>query len=288
MRGKRTFIAVLFSVLCALSADTVYLSNGDRITGTITGISAESIRIETGYGTFDIDRAWVEKGEFSTTAGFGRIEGAVLYFPFDGTLRNAAATEIRIGQSTVGEYTKGYDGSDGEAVYSRGTGQFIVLNTPERIRDADNLTIAFWVRVEKAVPTTYLFSIWDTTSDNKAAGKIAICVFNWNLVVYLVDANGTVYAYSIQSAVTQNTWEHFAFTAEPGFLTVYKNGEVLQEFSSRYERLNRETVPVRIFTAVYGSEKELKTYNAKAALDELYLWDKVLTPDEIVVLALDE
>ena len=77
MKKTALLISVLFAALAAASAEDIQLKDGTKLSGTITGVTAEKFQVKTAYGQIEVPRAEIVSISFPDNAPKKDAEAAV-------------------------------------------------------------------------------------------------------------------------------------------------------------------------------------------------------------------
>ena len=285
----------IFFICFALHADTIYLMNGDKISGSIKLITDEQVVIKTEYGNMEIDRTKITYGEFGERpveldeetydSSDKSMPGPVIYFPLNGTVKNDTPEKTTILDNSIKSYGNDQNSAKNEAAYSDGSGQYFSAQVSRKISDCDDFTLRVRFKTFESKRTQYLVSIWQSVQDGKALGKFAVCYSNGYFIAYLADQQGNYYTVSVEEAITPLTWTDLIFSVGPSSIVLYINGELAYESKRPFGLLQKTDIPAHFMTAVGGQNNDdFAKYNLYGFVSEIVIWDSGLTENQILSL----
>jgi len=279
----RTFLILfLAAVSVAAYADRLELVNGDVITGTIESVDESTVVILTEYGRLVVDRTAVRRGEFGLT-GDDLSDSLVFRFDFDGSLSDSTGRFTATNNGM--RFTTDRNGDSMSALRSDGSGTYLSLAPTPELDNLDEFTVAFWVQLEDLGARQYLLSKWNKADGETADGKFTVQASNGDITVYVVDPDGTYHRISAQSQIQAMTWQAVAVTFAAGRAAIYVDGELATSTRFGFTGLFSDTSPVLVMTAQAQTDEPFVYYNALGSMDDLRLYSRALSPDEIASLA---
>lgn len=138
-------------------------------------------------------------------------------------------------------------------------------NVPDLgLSQVDSFTISAWVKPDGIQPdyTGIVMNNGSTAGLNFRPGNVL--AYHWP---------GGAWWWNSGLVVDTAVWSHVALVAKPGSITVYLNGEAATH--------NTNISPVDIGTMKIGSYKGWGSRNYRGDIDEVCIWNKALTQDEI-------
>lgn len=217
----------------------------------------------------------------------------VAYFPFDGDLRDATGkfgeaepTGVTIGSVGRGEITF-VDGVVGKAV--KLPGRRALLLPEDLIKDYD-YTVAFWVYPEQFTrfTTTFFGAYIDRELKIHWISFVPFCWNNGTMLWARDEAQNVWYDGILSKNLELNKWQHVAIVVSNGQVKVYLNGEqVLTEV-----RINGQVNPAGLLPdafslkpgGVFALGANYWDAPFKGMFDELRIYDRPLSPDEVNAL----
>ncbi len=159
-----------------------------------------------------------------------------------------------------------------------------MIESTDKISGLDVFTLSFWIFFKTGTETRYFISKWDTTEGMKAEGKFAICSRNSSIYYYIVDSTGYYHTLKIDNALTSEEWIHITAVCGLGTMSLYINGELKssQGFNSNGLLFNES--PIYIMTAEAVNDEKWSYYNVDGLMDDLQLYSRELTANEILNL----
>ncbi len=296
------FFAVMLSLTLIVHADVIWLANGDKITGQIISMTEKTVKIKTEYGTIDIDRSRIVKGEFGdeetesdaaledpsssvSASSSGNIPAPLINFLFNSVVVNTGSQSVQIKINTVNTFDTDQLERKNESIYTTGDGEYFITTAPDALLNADQLTFRARFKIYNPVKTQYIVSMWESTSGDKAVGKFAVCYTYGNCVVYLADEAGNYYTIAAASAITPLAWTDLVLSVGKDKIYLYLNGKLVKEVNTPFSALQKSAIPIHFLTATGGpADTGLMTYNFNGNVSEISVWEVALTKDQILSL----
>ncbi len=205
-------------------------------------------------------------------------EGLYAYYPCDGSAEDLSGNNHQ-GTIVNGSFTGDRSSTSGSALLCNGSTTALIMPTSAELRQTP-LTIAFWMRVDD-----------ETLSDFLLAGKyLHPSGEGWLLMIEKKEIVGAFFydtfigsrldGPSMQSTV--GDWTHVAYVVDATFSTIYINGlRVVSGLGVGFTRATQSSEAPR-----FGSlESSLTGINGlKGAIDEIYVFRRALSNDEITKL----
>ena len=279
------FVAVtLVGSSVSASADRLELRNGDVITGTIQLMDSERIVIETEYGVMEVERGAVLRGEFGVADG-EVIDSLLFRFDFSGSVDDSAGLNLATNNGM--RFVADRYGSPGAALRSDGTGTYLSIAPTGELNSIEQFTLSFWVQLEDLGSTQYLFSKWDRADGETADGKFTVQTGGGNLTAYFVDPAGTYHWVTARAVLQSQIWHAVSVTFAGGRANIYVDGALAASDRFDFAGLSADTSPILVMTAQAQADNPFTYYNAIGAIDDLRLYSRALSPEEILSLAED-
>ncbi len=276
--------AALVALPICASADGLVLRNGDVITGTIQLMDAEHIVIQTEYGVLEVERSAVLRGEFGVPDG--EVNNSLLFkFDFNGVVDDSAGLNLATNNGML--FVADRHGSPAAALRSDGTGTYLSIAPTGELNSIEQFTLSFWVQLEDLGSTQYLFSKWRQADGQTADGKFTVQTGGGNLTAYYVDPTGTYHWLTARSVLQSQIWHAIAVTFAGGRANIYVDGVLAASDRFDFVGLLADTSPILVMTAQANTDNPFSFYNAIGTIDDLRLYSRALSPEEILLLAGD-
>jgi len=277
------FVAAVIGALpMVVTADRLELRNGDVITGTIQQMDGDRILIQTEYGVLEVERSAVLRGEFGIADG--EVTNALLFkFDFNGDLDDSAGLNLATNNGM--HFVTDRRGSPAAALRSDGTGTYLSIAPTGELNAIEQFTLSFWVQLEDLSSSQYLFSKWSRADGQTADGKFTVQTGGGNLTAYFVDPTGTYHWLTARAAVQSQVWHAVAVTFAGGRANIYVDGELAASDRFDFTGLLADTSPLLIMTAEAQTDQPFAYYNAVGTIDDLRLYSRALSPEEVLLLA---
>lgn len=287
MKGRRQAISVLVALTWLIvgvnaRADRLELRNGDVITGTIEQMDDSTIVIRTDYGTLDVQRDAVVRGEFGVPDG-QVLDALIFSFGFDGNLEDGAGSYLATNNGM--RFVADRHGAPAAALRSDGSGTYLSIAPTTELNTLNQFSIVFWVELEDLSSTGYLLSKWDRAEGDTADGKFTVQTVDGNLTVYLVDPAGGYHPLTARSALQALTWHAIALVFSGGRSSLYVDGQLVASDRFDFTSLFTDSSPILVMTARAQTAEPYSYYNTVGAIDDLRLYGRALSPDEVLTLA---
>lgn len=274
------FIAAILLV-APLYADRLELVNGDTITGRIISMSSDTILIETDYGTLEVSRSAVISGAFGLVAD--EPDDLLFYFNFNGVLADSVGHYVAANNGM--RFSADATGLPQAALRSDGTGTYLSIASSEEIDSLNELTVMFDIRLEDTGTTQYLISKWTRAESETADGKFTLQTAGGNLTLYVVAADGSYHRATARSVLTEGEWHSVALTFSRGRSLIYVDGVQVASTRFSFTELFADTAPILVMTAESQTGDPYAYYNCVGSIDELRLYSRALSPDEIAAIS---
>jgi uncharacterized protein YecT (DUF1311 family) len=203
--------------------------------------------------------------------------GLIAFYPFngnandqsgnghDGIVHGATLTTDRFGNPNSAYKFNGIDNS--------------ILVTLNELKRATSWTISFWVKVD-SLNRGGAFSLLTATPNYRADG------FWWHFwtdgtVAYRVHdgVSGQQLVNEVSAPIQAGIWQHHIITITKNQMVHYINGKSAFTWHMKFDpaKLNSDNLELRIGEG-YNYEN---CYNLSASIDEMYVFDRTLTDEEI-------
>jgi hypothetical protein len=264
-----------------VSADRLELANGDIITGTIERMDSETVTIATEYGVLQIDRDAVIGGAFGRP--IEEPTDLLLHLPLDGDLSDHAGDYVVVNNGM--RFVADAAGMPESAMRSDGSGTYLSIAASEELNRLNTFTVAFDIRLEENSSTQYLVSKWTRAEGSTADGKFTVQSSGGGITFYVVDSEGMYHWVSAQGVLTQNQWHSVALTFVSGRAAIYVDGLAVANGRFDSTDLLTDTAPLLIMTAEAETEDRFGHYNTVGSIDDVRLYGRALSPDEVAGLS---
>ena len=200
-------------------------------------------------------------------------DGLVLYLPFDEGSGDIAADLSGLGHDGQIDLPEWVDGQFGGALSFAGaeSGTFVTVESADDL-NVNELTFMAWVRA----------NTWDGTRQIVGKSVHGGCTGRTQYGLFSEGGGFTLRFETEAGRANINTdlppaseWVHIAFTSDGAIATLFINGEVVAE-GEVPGPLNANDDPLRI-----AQDCERTNYIFDGAIDEVRLWNRPLSDDEI-------
>ncbi|MBN2618321.1 MAG: LamG domain-containing protein [Spirochaetales bacterium] len=278
---KTLYIFILSLVGVIIFSDTLYLSNGNSVKGSIVSLNDTLVKIETQNGILEVSKDKIVRGEFF---GNGQeISGnTILEFLFDGKIKDSSGNAYPVKTKSI-PYDTGVLNDEGGAIKSSGNGEYFYIENSKTISDIEEFTLAMYIFPEDTSENTFLISNWGNTyKDGKADGRFSLSVKNRNIAYFVVDSNGYYQSVFAQDVIELKKWNSVAIRFTKGELSIYVNGATVASNKISENSLLKGNWPLYFLTAKNGDD--YKKYNFKGKLDKFMMLDSSLSDNELNLL----
>lgn len=196
--------------------------------------------------------------------------GMISWWGFNNGSPNDATTNVNHFTNFGATPATDRNGTANAAIAFNGTNQYMQCSTPGfQMGPTSNFTVSFWMnRPAQGYGVALMHGT--TTNGN----------FIWNFqtnttngIQYGTNKQGSAWAWA-QSTYTVGSWNHLVATFQSGAMTLYINGVQVATATYVHTGAAQTTLPLWLGRGVGGA------YFA-GSLDDLGLWNRVLTPAEI-------
>ncbi|MBN1699812.1 MAG: LamG domain-containing protein [Spirochaetales bacterium] len=286
-------------------ADTLELTNGDTITGTIVSMDEEKVIVQTDYGLLQIRREYIKEGIFTSNGegmsgqnmennpieGSGTekpanppVRGLIGEFLFNGNLLDTSGhSDILLNVNNTG-FGKGADNSEKSAIEADGTGKYLFTSSLKEFDECHSFSISLWVYIRNSTKSQYLISKWASSSGEKAEGKVALNIKVPAIRCFVVDAEGYHHNLHVAEAIKQEQWQHIVVICDMGELRLYVDNKLYGKKQYSFTRLKKDNAPLYILTAKANNARTWSYYNCDGLIDSLRIYDRMLSEAEIAAL----
>ena len=233
-------------------------------------------------GCSEVDRDAVLRGEFGLEEG-EVLDSLVFRFDFSGTLDDSAGNHQLTNNGM--RFVADRNGSPASAVRSNGNGTYLSIAPDSELNNLEQFTLSFRVQVEDLSTTQYLFSKWDRADGETAEGKFTLQTGAGNLTAYFVDPTGVYHWLVARSVIEVMNWHAVAVTFSGGRASIYVDGALAASSRFDFAGLYADVSPILVMTAEYRGEEAFTFHNAVGSIDDLRLYSRALSPEEVALLA---
>lgn len=198
-------------------------------------------------------------------------DGELIRFTFDGNADGMVAGHLTV--TTPESGVEFIDGVIGKAIRFDGTGAEIQVEKAGTLPIADQLTLEFWLRYDGENPVRK--SATYTCAAHSSAFNIAVTPHRGTMSAKLTTAEGKVKLQGAEGEIQIGKWSHVALVYDGSRARIYINGEVTAA--------TRASGPIEMKPRLnFGIGTWTKTNQALfGAIDELHLWNRALSDEEI-------
>ena len=260
--------------ICWSKTQNPYISTDKTSDGTgigsftsyLTGLAANTMYYVRAYATNSTVTSYGNEESFMTSQFPFKISGLISYFNFDNNLQD------QLGNTPAGVDTGGAlftDGKNGSAISLNGTNQYIQFGRTT-YKSGNCICVALWFKSNTA-GLRYMvmcsdFGIW--TETNAVYTKTGSA----GMAISLPETN------SAEGIIVQNDWVHLVGTYDGTSIKVYINS-VLAQTTNWPGNISD---PNRNLTLGYFSPEGYSNPGYwEGTIDDLFIFDKVLTQEEV-------
>ncbi|MBN1646398.1 MAG: hypothetical protein JW874_00075 [Spirochaetales bacterium] len=313
----RNIVVLLAALLCAVPVcgDTIYLVNGDILSGEIVSMNESEVEIRTEFGIVRIERKKISRGSFgedsktdktgseaeketsavSTGSGTnsgsntgtdaGQAPSPFSVFPFDGSVSDIGTDALAIRENTITAFTQDQKSKADCAALLKGQGEYIIAGASQKLIAADEFSVRTIFKMFNPLRTQYLLSMWESTRGDIAVGKFAVCAIRGNCILYLADDEGKYHTFTAEGILTPMAWNDMVISVSMARVRIYINGKLRHEAARGFGAMQKPDIPLHLFTAVAGKDKkDFSVYNLEGSVSELAIWDNALTRQQVEAL----
>lgn len=205
--------------------------------------------------------------------------GLLYYFSFDGNINNTGSTNI---QGTLNGTLAYETGKVGQAAAFDGSQQITIPN----VDGVTDLSLSFWIKVPSVATDSVPYAIFSSTQWQNGAvhshvnnGRVAVAFAGWTDDTRLGNLSNEVSYTGVEAL--ENTWINvvFTFDSATGTRKLYVNSTLLDESTG--------TPPADLLKGEFqiGSWKQDANRNWKGSIDELRVYNRALTEEEVTALS---
>ncbi|MFW0862567.1 MAG: DUF2341 domain-containing protein [Candidatus Komeilibacteria bacterium] len=213
--------------------------------------------------------------------------GPVGYWNFDEGFGTTAYDSTGYGNDgTITGASWIQNGASGRALSFDGVGNYVNVGNDASLNITDEFSISTWIKLDQTSPLAYADPAIIGNYNSTTAGqrKFLLSYRSWSsskgIAFYVADAsNNLVGAYREDWSPTADTWYHVLAVYKPSqYMRIYINGELDYEKTSG--------VPASLYSTSVDTRIGLGSSNLyfKGSIDEVYIYDRALTTDEILQL----
>lgn len=193
----------------------------------------------------------------------------MLYFPFNGNLKDEMSGRTLLSGSGAAAYAAGYDGTPDAALSL--TGNYFYLPDSPEISPAEAISLSFWANPREWTSHEQFLVSHGSWQDRYKVSITPDKVLRWT-----VKTSEKVVDIDSPSPLLLGRYEHFCAVYTGFSLELYRNGR-LCAFAPLSGTLGSTSQPL----TVGAMNAEELNYNYKGRIDELQIFDKALTPGQI-------
>jgi len=281
----KKIILIIFLSVGYLYSDSIYLSNGNVIKGSIIFMDKDLAKIETADGVLEIEKKRIVRGEFFGDGN--ELSGDLVFeFSIDGNIKDTSGSGYKIKTKSI-PYTEDVLNDENGALLSKGGGEYFYIEDSKTISDIEEFTIAMSFYPIDTTEQSYLISNWQNTYKNrKAEGRFSLSILNKTVVLFVVDSNGYYQSIAASDVLKLKEWNSIAMRFGSGKMSLYVNGKTVAENTIPTQTLLKGEWPLYFMTAKYVKNRveDFKKYNIKGKLDKIRMWDSTLSDNELNLL----
>ena len=210
----------------------------------------------------------------TSTSGETITDGLISYWPLDETTGSTSVDFIGGHDGTRIGGASWVAGKVGGAIDTNNSG-YIVIGEHADLRPSAAFSLQAWVSVDS-------FSMWEglvAHNQDNGANESGFCLYTDASGVSLYVSDGGYK--TVSTSVTASQWTHIIGTYDSGTLRLYKNGALVDSIGVSGP-VDWKFIPLDMNIGRYHDDNE--EYPADARIDEVALWDRVLTAEEITYL----
>ncbi len=202
----------------------------------------------------------------------------VLYLPFDKSVADSSKLENKIFAHNV-QLTEDRFGNKNSACLFNGIDSYLKIKDSDYLTPCDNkLSISLWVKVNQLGNTCFLYK-----GSNIINREYVVGIHPDSLFLFEIHNNGLAEDRSCvtnDSTIQIGRWYHIAATWDGISQKIYVNGKLADvKFPSNFSINNFNS---DLFVGTYGGD--IIKYAFNGVLDDILIFNRVLTDDEITTL----
>ena len=210
----------------------------------------------------------------TSSSGSTITDGLVSYWPLDDGSGNTAVDFVGGHDGTRTGGASWVAGKVGGAIDTNNSG-YIVISEHTALRPTAALSLQAWVSIDS-------FSLWGALvghNQDNGADESGFCLYTdgSGVSLYISDASYK----TVSASITAGQWTHLIGTYDSGTLRLYKNGALVDSIGVSGP-IDWKFIPLDMNIGRYHDDNE--EYPADARIDEVALWNRVLTTAEITYL----
>ena len=215
---------------------------------------------------------------FAQAPDFVSQEGLVGWYAFDGDATDAGPLQLD-GMTTNVLWTDDRLGQPNAALdLSQPSGDYVDLPSAIDAEFDSTITLSMWVNYP-AIPGQKIFDQGPTPGLYDQIGVLIWdVVSSGNMSIRLYTGAGTYASYSYPE---EEQWKHLTFVVEGSQFSMYIDGDEVK--SGTTLAWNNSIGTVRIGESIFGID-----YNYLGVIDDLGLWKRALSPEEVSALYLEQ
>lgn len=263
------------------------LRNGDQLTGVLT---LGSVKLETVFGKVSIDINHIRALSVMLPRGGLPDElrnGLMLYYPFD--LDGGMRVADRSGQGNHGAVEGAVwtpDGKVGGAYEFNGRDSYMDAGKSTNLNPREALTLAVWVKPDRRVRSGTGFGSviirWDTMGGVNERTYLLGMDQAMSVMRARVSSDGTEggVAQPMGSTLAGNeTWCHFACVWDGAQVSLFRDGERVDSVPCAGIKISPSTRTG--IGAAIGRSGDPSISHFCGAIDEVMIWNRALSPEEV-------
>jgi hypothetical protein len=193
----------------------------------------------------------------------------VAYYPFNGNANDESGNNHH-GTVIEAILTADKDGNANSAYYFDGVNDYIDLGDWE---NGGAMTFTFWARWDALNFYSRIVDLGNGKGDN----NIVVSNYRTEDKLFFSTYNNNIETTMYKSTITLNQWDFYSATVdENGVMTTYKNGQEIQKTTGYIPYLLLRT------EQFIGKSNFSADEYFKGAIDELKIYNKALTADEVL------
>jgi hypothetical protein len=177
------------------------------------------------------------------------------------------------------------DGEARSALRSTGEGTYCSVAPDGALNALSAFTITFDVRLDETAGTRYLASKWTQAVGETADGKFTVQSSEGGITVFLVAPDQRYYWMSARGVLEAATWHSLAVRFGGGNGSIFVDGTAVYSRAFPFSQLAEDDSPLLIMTAEAATSDRFGYYNATGSVDDIRLYDRALSDEEILAIA---
>jgi hypothetical protein len=201
--------------------------------------------------------------------------GLLAWYPLDGNGHDFSLNHNHAFNSGA-TYTNNRHGDANAAADFNGSADMHVNKPTFSFRQNGKFSLSTWVKRD----TTELGGIIMMT-DSWTTNDFSVLLVANDSIRFLVGSIGTAWEELDNCPVTQNTWDNVIATYDSNTMKLYKNGVYFGTKTVSFTNATTAVLPLYIGSGMSGG-------SLTGQLDDIGIWNRVLTPSEISALQIDD